>query len=135
MQVNTLLQLKFDITIYTLTIWKIDAENSMLLELRKKATSRRAVENEVFCSISIKSHFELFWLSGRSDLWYYWYYTVDTTICSFLEEVNYSEWLVRLSCIEFISIQPMMELEKITYQISRVLAMIEVNVYFTELPN
>ena len=55
MQVNTLLQLKFDITtVYTLTIWKIDAENTTLLELRKKATSRRAVENEVFCFISIK---------------------------------------------------------------------------------
>ena len=59
----------------------------------------------------------------------------DTTICSFLEEVNYSEWLVRLSCIELISIQPIMELEKVTYEISRVWAMIEVNVYFTELPN
>ena len=53
MQVNTLLQFKFDITIYTLKIWKIDAENSTLLELRNKATSRRAVDNEVFCFISI----------------------------------------------------------------------------------
>ena len=49
MQVNTLFQLKFDITIYTLTIWKIDEENTTLLELRNKATSRRAVDNEVFC--------------------------------------------------------------------------------------
>ena len=41
-------------TIYTLTIWKIDQENTTLLELREKATGRRAVENEVFCFISIK---------------------------------------------------------------------------------
>ena len=60
MQVNTLLQLKFDITIYTLTIWKIDAENTSLLEVRNKATSRRSADNEVFCFISIQWFFELF---------------------------------------------------------------------------
>ena len=54
MQVNTLLQLNFDITIYTLTIWKIDAENTSLLEVRNKATSRRSADNEVFCFISIQ---------------------------------------------------------------------------------
>ena len=54
MQVNTLLQLKFDIAIYTLTIWKIDAENTSLLEVRNKATSRRSADNEVFLFISIQ---------------------------------------------------------------------------------